>query len=128
MTEGIDQETYKRLAAERITSTEIKGFDQLTIVSQRAINGQLAYMWRKPDSPLRKINIRPYGDKAPDYFFDADLSAPTVNLSLGPNKQMVIFNLNVKVGLGYPSYHTEFTCSRIFFTLHSLVRLVGMMA
>ncbi|KAG8899067.1 hypothetical protein FRC00_001940, partial [Tulasnella sp. 408] len=100
MTEGIDQETYKRLASERITNTSIGLFDQLTIISQRAINGQLAHMWRKPDSPLRKIDIRPYGDEAPDYFFDANLSAPTVNLSLGPNKQTVVFCLNVKVGLG----------------------------
>lgn len=59
MTEGIDQETYKRLAAERITNTSIGVFDQLTIVTQRAINGQLAYMWKTPGSLLRKIDIRP---------------------------------------------------------------------
>ncbi|KAG9042562.1 hypothetical protein FS837_010695 [Tulasnella sp. UAMH 9824] len=98
MTEGIDQATYKRLTSERITNTSIGAFDQLTIISQRAINGQLAHMWRKPDSPLRKISVRPYGDDAPDYFFDANLNPPTVNLSLGPNKQTVIFCLNVKSG------------------------------
>ncbi|KIO21506.1 hypothetical protein M407DRAFT_28898 [Tulasnella calospora MUT 4182] len=76
MTEGIDQETYKRLAAERITNTSIGVFDQLTIVTQRAING----------------------DDAPDYYFIADLNPPTVTLSLGPNKQTVVFNINIKSG------------------------------
>ncbi|KAG8922025.1 hypothetical protein FRC01_014585 [Tulasnella sp. 417] len=98
MTEAIDQETYKRLAAERITNTNIGPFDQVTIVSQRAVNGQLAHMWRNPDSILRKIDIKPYGDDAPDDFLVADLDPPTVNLSLGPNKQTVIFCINIKSG------------------------------
>ncbi|KAG8922024.1 hypothetical protein FRC01_014584 [Tulasnella sp. 417] len=98
MTEAIDQETYKRLAAERITNTKIGAFDQLTIISQRAINGQLSHMWKTSGSILRKIDIKPYGDDAPDYFFTADLNPPTVNLSLGPNKQTVVFCINIKSG------------------------------
>ncbi|KIO21508.1 hypothetical protein M407DRAFT_28900 [Tulasnella calospora MUT 4182] len=101
MTQTLDRATYDKLAGERITKTNIGAFDQLTIVSQRAINGQLAHMWKNPKSILRKIDARPR-PKLTDYYFTADLNPPTVKLLTGPNKQQVIFYINIKSGtVGY---------------------------
>ncbi|KAG8970095.1 hypothetical protein FRC05_000743 [Tulasnella sp. 425] len=47
------------LTAERIIKTSIGAFDQLTIISQRAISGQLANMWQNTKSILRKIDVKP---------------------------------------------------------------------
>ncbi|KAG8900678.1 hypothetical protein FRC00_011807 [Tulasnella sp. 408] len=102
MTEAIDQETYRRLAAERITNTSIGAFDQLTIISQRAINSQLKHMWKDPNSALRTLNIKPYPEDAPEYYLNAICDAPTVKLSVGPNKPTVVFCFNITSGtLGY---------------------------
>ncbi|KIO21513.1 hypothetical protein M407DRAFT_28905 [Tulasnella calospora MUT 4182] len=101
MTQTLDKATYDRLADERITKTNIGAFDQLTVISQRAINGQLAHMWKNPNSILRKIEVRPM-PKAPEYYFTADLDPPTVKLLTGPNKQQVVFYINIKSGkVGY---------------------------
>ncbi|KAG8946296.1 hypothetical protein FRC04_011926 [Tulasnella sp. 424] len=101
MTQTLDKATYDRLTTERITNTNIGAFDQLTIVSQRAINGQLAHMWKNPKSILRKIEVRPR-PKLTEYYFVADLDPPTVKLLTGPNKQQVIFYINIKSGtVGY---------------------------
>ncbi|KAG8946298.1 hypothetical protein FRC04_011928 [Tulasnella sp. 424] len=101
MTQTLDKATYDRLTTERITNTNIGAFDQLTIVSQRAINGQLAHMWKNPKSILRKIEVRPDPEDT-DYYFVADLDPPTVKLLTGPNKQQVVFYINIKSGtVGY---------------------------
>ncbi|KAG8899065.1 hypothetical protein FRC00_001938 [Tulasnella sp. 408] len=102
MAQNLDKATYDRLAEERITKTNIGAFDQLTIISQRAINGQLKHMWMNPNSILRKIDVRPRPKLKDSYYFTADLDPPTVKLQTGPNKQQVVFYINIKSGtVGY---------------------------
>ncbi|KAG8924302.1 hypothetical protein FRC01_011678 [Tulasnella sp. 417] len=102
MAQTLDKATYDRLAQERITKSNIGAFDQLTVISQRAINGQLAHMWKNPNSILRKIDVRPSPKHPNEYYFTADLGPPTVKLLTGPNKQQVVFFINIKSGkVGY---------------------------
>ncbi|KIO21512.1 hypothetical protein M407DRAFT_218173 [Tulasnella calospora MUT 4182] len=101
MRHPIDFSTYDRLTVERVTNTSIGPFDQLTVISQRAINDQLALMWKSPQSILRKIEVRPRPELT-DYYFVADLNPPTVKLLTGSNKQQVVFYINIQSGtVGY---------------------------
>lgn len=79
---------YNKLNEERISSTKIYAYDQITAISQKAINKQLANMY-KANKTLKKISATLADDDYAGLF--ADLDPPEIELQLGTDSTSIAF-------------------------------------
>jgi hypothetical protein len=86
---------YVQLANERITSTKMYQYDHITVVSQDAINYQLAAMY-KLNKTLQKLSIHLDDDDWAG--IEAELGPSNVELQLGTDNRAVVFFLYLKTG------------------------------
>ncbi|KZS87300.1 hypothetical protein SISNIDRAFT_471056 [Sistotremastrum niveocremeum HHB9708] len=83
------------MTAERISSTKIYSYDQITVISQKAINHQLSLMYRV-NKTLQKISVKLEGD---DYGgLEATLDAPKIELQIGTQNRSAYYFIYLKSG------------------------------
>ncbi|KAF7979540.1 hypothetical protein HWV62_42134 [Athelia sp. TMB] len=92
---------YQLLASERFTGTKIHGYDQITAVSQSAINRQINRTYKSADanSPLRQFTTGTSKDDEYTQIVKAELDPSEIELLLATDeKQTVHFILKLKSG------------------------------
>ncbi|KAI0915912.1 hypothetical protein AcV5_003389 [Taiwanofungus camphoratus] len=104
---------YNKLNEERISSTKIYAYDQITAISQKAINKQLANMY-KANKTLKKISATLADDDYAGLF--ADLDPPEIELQLGTDNRAVYYFIKLKSGTlkywkGYGPKAQQASCS-----------------
>jgi len=85
----------KTLTQDRLGLTKIYAFDKLTVISQKAINKQLAVMYRANKS-LQQISLRLPGDDFAG--LDAKLGLPSIELQLDTDNRAVYYFINITSG------------------------------